>query len=275
MIHRYLRFPGGKGKALTFSYDDGVFEDIRLIEIFRKNGMRGTFNLNSGQMGNKNLKHPRIGADEALSVYTEDVCEIACHGVSHPHLPVCEPAIACTEVIDDRKNLEKLFGKQIHGMAYPYGTHDDTIVSILKNAGIFYSRTTISTLKFNMPNDWLRMPATCHHKNPALMELADKFIAFEVDFDPKVFYVWGHAYEFADKDNWYVIEDFCEKMANKADIWYCTNIELYNAWADYQRLERSADGTMIYNPNVKSVWDGDRKGNSWEIKPGETLICEE
>ena len=55
MIHRYLRFPGGKGKALTFSYDDGVEEDIRLIEIFRKNGMRGTFNLNSGQMGNKDI----------------------------------------------------------------------------------------------------------------------------------------------------------------------------------------------------------------------------
>ena len=63
-------------------------------------------------------------------------------------------------------------------------------------------------------------------------------------------------------------------MANKDDIWYATNIEIYNAWADYKRLEYSADGSMIYNPNIRSVWVGDKKGNSWEIKPGETLIIE-
>lgn len=275
MIHRYLRFPGGKGKALTFSYDDGVFEDIRLIEIFRKYGMRATFNLNSGQMGNMQLKRPRISEEEAQRIYTDDVCEVACHGVSHPDLSSCEPVVACTEVIDDRKNLERIFGKQVHGMAYPYGTYNDTVVEILKNAGIHYARTITTTLKFNMCEDWLRMPATCHHENPALMELADKFLALKPSFAPKVFYVWGHSYEFTTQNNWYIIENFCEKMANKADIWYCTNIELYNAWADYKRLERSADGSMIYNPNARSVWVGDRQGNSWEIKPGETLICEE
>ena len=31
-----MRFPGGKAKALTFSYDDGIEQDIRLIEIFKK-----------------------------------------------------------------------------------------------------------------------------------------------------------------------------------------------------------------------------------------------
>ena len=29
----FLRFPEGKDKALTLSYDDGVVQDIRLIEI--------------------------------------------------------------------------------------------------------------------------------------------------------------------------------------------------------------------------------------------------
>ena len=32
-----MRFPGGRKKALTFSYDDGVEQDIRLIEIMKKN----------------------------------------------------------------------------------------------------------------------------------------------------------------------------------------------------------------------------------------------
>ena len=43
----YKAFPGGKHKVLTFSYDDGKLEDRRLVEIFNKNGLRGTFNLNT------------------------------------------------------------------------------------------------------------------------------------------------------------------------------------------------------------------------------------
>lgn len=274
MVHRYMRFPGGKPKALTFSYDDGIGADITLIEIFRKYGMKGTFNLNSGKFGAGSKKHPRLSAEDTRKTYTDDVCEVACHGLTHPELTLCDPASTCYEVIEDRRNLEGMFGKQVHGMAYPYGKYDDNVVSILKNAGIFYCRTTKSTLKFNLTEDWLRLPATCHHNNPALMELADKFLAYKVDFDPKLFYVWGHAYEFDDNNNWDVIEKFCEKMANKDDIWYATNIEIYNAWADYKRLEYSANGSMIYNPNIRSVWVGDKKGNSWEIKPGETLIIE-
>ena len=42
----YMLFPDAKRKALTFSYDDGVEQDIRLMEIFNKHGLKGTFNLN-------------------------------------------------------------------------------------------------------------------------------------------------------------------------------------------------------------------------------------
>ena len=52
MVHHCdMRFPGGRDKALTFSYDDGVKGDIHLLELFKKYGVKGTFNLNSGLMG--------------------------------------------------------------------------------------------------------------------------------------------------------------------------------------------------------------------------------
>ena len=35
----------GKKKAVTFSFDDGVSQDIRLIEIFNKYGLKGEKNL--------------------------------------------------------------------------------------------------------------------------------------------------------------------------------------------------------------------------------------
>lgn len=41
----------GKNKAITFSYDDGITQDIRLIEIFNKYNLKATFNLNSELLG--------------------------------------------------------------------------------------------------------------------------------------------------------------------------------------------------------------------------------
>ena len=41
----------GKMKAVTFSYDDGVTQDTRLIEMLNKYGLKGTFNLNSELLG--------------------------------------------------------------------------------------------------------------------------------------------------------------------------------------------------------------------------------
>ena len=48
MANLIMRFPGGKPKALTLSYDDGVEQDVKLIEIAEKYGIKGTFNINSG-----------------------------------------------------------------------------------------------------------------------------------------------------------------------------------------------------------------------------------
>ena len=273
---RFLCFPGGKRKALTFSYDDGVEEDIRLAEIFRNYGMKATFNLNSDTFGPDdgsnptNRKHRKLSRREALEIYTKDLFEVACHGVQHQTLTACDTAAACVDVIDDRRDLEQLFDRQIHGMAYANGAFNDEVVNVLRTAGIWYCRTTVSTLKFDFPTDWLRLPATCHHKNPRLQELADNFLLLKPRYNPAVFYVWGHAYEFADADNWYVMEDFCKKMSGKDDIWYCTNMELYTAWLDYSRLESSADGKTIFNPSIRSVWIW-VKGAAYEIEPGKSI----
>jgi len=42
---------GGKNKAITFSYDDGVTQDVRLIEIFNKYNLKAAFNINSKLLG--------------------------------------------------------------------------------------------------------------------------------------------------------------------------------------------------------------------------------
>lgn len=54
MQYKILRFPGGKTKAVTFSYDDGSKSDIRLADTLTKYGLKGTFNLNSSNLHSEN-----------------------------------------------------------------------------------------------------------------------------------------------------------------------------------------------------------------------------
>ena len=220
----------GKKKALTFSYDDGVCQDIRLVEIFNRYGMKCTFNLNSGIQTGAN---GRV-RDDGVAIYRMNVAglpelykghEIAVHALSHASLTHHDDDTVRNELTEDMANLERIFGYKMMGMAYPNGTFDDRVVSLVAKTGLKYARTTISSHSFNVPTDLLRLPATCHHKDDRLMDLAREFL--EADDDtPRLFYVWGHSYEFDINQNWEVIEEFCRLMSGHDDIFYGTNTEV-------------------------------------------------
>ena len=231
--------------------------------------MKGTFNINSGLFASEGQVTNRMNASMCMEAYKNH--EVAIHALTHPYLEELSPEHCTYEIIEDRKNLEKLTGKIIRGMAYPYGTHNDTVVNILKNCGIVYSRTTESTHRFNLPKDWLRLPATCHHRDPELMDLAQKFIEFNTtNKTSKMFYVWGHAYEFDNANNWHVIEEFAEYMGNRDDIWYATNMEIYEYINAYKQLVFSVEGTMCTNPTTTKLWL-EKDNRIYTIEPGQTI----
>lgn len=280
MIYAFLRFPGGKGKALTFSYDDGIFEDMRLARIFKSHGLKATFNINSaflredGSTYDPNKTGEKLTVSDALKTYDKDFFEVAVHTLHHPYLELCDKAVAYTEVLEDRKNIERLFGTQVRGMAYPYGTYNDAVVEIVKSAGIYYSRGVSSSLGFEMPTDWLRLKPTCHHKYSGLFELADKFVGMTVTRKPQLFYVWGHGYEFANDNNWEIIENFADKVSGKDDIWYATNIEIYRYVKNYERLQYAAGCRYIYNPTDTDIYLETIKGVKFTVHSGETVDTE-
>lgn len=262
MIEIKMRFPEGRRKALTLSYDDGVEQDIRLIDIMKHNGLKGTFNLNSGCYADEGTIykpgtiHRRMSMKEATEVYAESGMEVALHGLMHPFLERIPKALCLEEIVRDRDNLEKQFGTIVRGAAYPFGTYNDYVVDVLRMSGIVYARTTISTENFDIPQDWLRMPATCHHNNPRLKELASDFVEDKQDRhgNPQLFYLWGHSYEFEKDDNWEVIERFASYIGGRKDIWYATNIEVCDYVENYRRLIFSFEGTRVFNPTNQDVY---------------------
>ena len=277
MAQLFMRFPGGVQRALTLSYDDGVEQDARLIGIMRKHGLKGTFNLNSGEYAPEGTVYPagqihrRMTKRQATELYADSGMEIAVHGLTHPWLEKLSGVECVQEIIKDRENLEEQFGRIVRGMAYPYGTYNDTVVRILQDCGIAYARTVYSTGGFDIPGDWLRMPATCHHNDPRLKELAERFLAPFWHPQPQLFYLWGHSYEFEENNNWNVIEEFAELLGGRTEIWYATNLEVHDYVEAYRSLVFSANGRRLYNPTALELfYEG--YGQSGSIKPGETKM---
>ena len=269
-----FRYPGFKTKAVTLSYDDGVFQDRKLIEIMSKYGIKGTFNINSGCFA-KNPGERRLTSAEAYDLYYSSGNEVAVHGVQHLSLGIVDSAEAVIDVIRDREQLEDIFGRVIKGMAYANGSYNDKVVSILENCGIEYARTTVSTEKTAMPTDWLRLPATCHHNNPKLMDMAAKFLEppkspYFWAKQPQLFYLWGHSYEFDNNDNWGVIEEFCRFIGGRDELYYGTNGDIYDNYKAFNSLRISANGKIVHNPTAYDVY-ANHFGTDVLIKAGEVV----
>ncbi len=272
-----MRFPGGRQRALTLSYDDGVEQDVKLIGIMKEYGLKGTFNLNSGAYATEGTVYPaghihrRMTKKQVGELYLSSGMEVAVHGLPHPFLQELPPVLCVQEVLKDRENLEEQFGCIVRGMAYPFGTYSDEVVRILGDCGIAYSRTVHSTHNFDIPRDWLRMPATCHHNDPELMALAKRFLEPTYSSMPQLFYLWGHSYEFEERDNWNVIEEFAKFLGGREDIWYATNIEIYDYVEAWRSLLFSADGKRVFNPTAFEIFYNNM-GQEASIKPGETKL---
>lgn len=226
----------GKMKALTFSYDDGVTQDIRLIELFNKYGMKATFNLNSELLGRDGallregvrVSHIKNKPEDIKQIYAGH--EVAVHTLTHPNLRLVEDdAEVIRQVEQDRVRLSELCGYEVVGMAYPCGgdCFDERVKKLIReNTGVKYSRTTNSTFNFDLQTDLVEFnPSVYHHVEfDKMIELGKQFLDLKTD-KPQIYYVWGHAYEFDIYQNWDKFEAFLEMMSGRDDICYCTNTE--------------------------------------------------
>lgn len=263
MAKVYYCFPGGKHKALTMSYDDGRTEDRRLVSIFNKYGIKGTFNINSGIF--HNTYGEKVQPEEFLKLYEGH--EIACHTVTHPTIARCPLENVAEEVLEDRKKLEAIMGQPVMGLAYPNGSTSPKIRQMLPMMGIRYARVVGSTDDFAIPEDFYQWKATCHH-NHNLLENGQRFVELFKKQYLYLMYVWGHSYEFTDKNNWEVMEEFCKLAGGRDDTWYATNIQIVDYMEVLDRLQFFADSSKVYNPSAQSAWLSNEKGEIIEAKGG-------
>lgn len=226
-----------KTKAVTFSYDDGVTQDTRLIELMNKYGVKSTFNLNSALLGQRGIlirggqriSHYKIHPEDVKYVY--DGHEVAAHTLSHPNLTTLDDAEVIRQVEQDRVALSELAGYDVVGMAYPCGgvNNNERVAGIIRNnTGVRYCRTITNTDRFDPQDDLYRLAPNVYHilEFDRLMEMGRRFVELDTD-KPQILYIWGHAYEMDyHPDDWNRLEAFFRLIANRPDIFYGTNAEV-------------------------------------------------
>ena len=223
----------GKMKAVTFSYDDAVEQDIRLIEILNKYGLKGTFNLNSALLGQRNsivregvtIRHDKNAPENIRHIYEGH--EIAAHTLTHPTLTqVADDAEIIRQVEEDRLRLSELAGYEVIGFAYPGGgiNYNPRIADLIrKNTGVRYARTTVTTGAFDLEPDLFTFRPSAHHGEAAA--LAERFLEAKPTA-PQIFYIWGHSFELDIHDTWAEFEELCKLLSGHDDVFYATNKEI-------------------------------------------------
>ena len=289
MKYIFMRYPEGKFKAVTLSYDDGQFHDIRLAQTLDKYGMKGTFNLCSKRIGQLEPSR-RLTVEEVKEHLLDKGHEIAVHGEDHISPVLSRPTKAIQDVLNCRLFLEQNFDIMVRGLAFPdvalrnfqNGATKENVQSYLADLGIVYARNIVTNeepLTYSLPTDWLAWNATVHHSHAKAKDYAQEFVAldenklYRAKRWPKCFMLWGHSYEFDKANNWELLDELCEILANKEDTWYATCMEIYEYTQAYNALVFSADSTRVYNPTLKKIWiDVDSK--LYAIKPGQTITIE-
>jgi len=257
-----MLFPQGKSKALILSFDDGRVADKDLVKLMNEYGLVGTFHLNSNKLGTKDY----LTKEEIKSLYKGH--EVSGHTANHPALTSLSKIDVIYEVVEDRKELERLMGYPVRGMSYPFGNTNDVVVEAITGLGIEYARTVGDTYNFNMPTEFLRWQPTIHlfgKTNYIPNDTANdrrelkNFYQLTSDFlkvkTLALFYVWGHSWEYEGPGNkWGEVEKFFKMVSQNPGIYYTTQIALVDYINAYKNLKFSVDKTMVTNLSSINVF---------------------
>ena len=254
-------YPQGKPKAFVVTYDDGVLQDRPFVALLNRYGLKGTFNLNSGLMENEfEWTHEngsvikRLSIESAASLYQGH--EIASHSLTHPYMEHLSEEELMAELLTDKANLERLFGREIKGFAVPFDYYSGLIEHCARRCGFAYVRLPKESRSFLPPEDTFNWTAGIFHLDGGLTDFVDAFLSASNEL--AFCQIAGHSYDLDTENMWGVMEDIFKKVSVGRDILPMTTVELI----EYLRAMRGAEitGRHIRNNSDISLWfqiDGD------------------
>lgn len=267
-------YPNGKKKAFNITYDDGVTQDVRFVELLNKYGVKGTFNLNSELMKNgfewiheTGLVIKRLSPDVVVDLYKGH--EVASHTLTHPYMSDLSEEELMYQMGQDKKNLEELFQREVCGFAVPFDYYSDLIAECAKKCGFSYARTSDERYSYAPPEEYYYWAAGAFHIMPGFAEFVDVF--FETDEELALCQIVGHSYDLDTEQMWEQMEEIMQRVAEDKDVISMTNIELVR----YLKAMRSAviSESGIENHSDVELWF-EEDGRIFSVKPMKNIFVE-
>ena len=256
-------YPCGKKKAFNITYDDGILQDIRFVELLNKYNLKGTFNLNSELMKNEfewihecGMTVKRLPEHVVVDLYQNH--EVASHTLTHPYMHGLTEETLMYELGKDKENLEKLFKREISGFAVPFDYYDELIEKCVRKCGFEYGRISEESRSYVPCEDYFNWKAGIFHLSPDFEAYVEGF--FHSKEELAVCQIVGHAYDLDVEKTWDTMETVCQRIQADETIWSVTSIELIRYLKAMRRAE--VQENWIQNHSDRELWfeiDGETK----------------
>ena len=248
-------FPGGKDRAFNITYDDGVTQDLRFVELLNRYGLKGTFNLNSELMrAGFSWTHPcgqeiaRLDPDTARWLYRGH--EIASHTRTHPYMQGLHGEDLRRELLEDKKDLEAMFGVSVAGFAVPFDYYSHEIADHARDCGFEYARMSEFSHSYIPCRDWYFWKTGFYHIEPGLTEFVKGFL--ETEEELAVCQIVGHSYDLDTEGLWNTVTEILEWVSRDRRVWACTNLELVRYLKAMELVRITED--RVTNGSDMALW---------------------
>ena len=122
--------------AVLITFDDGYrgIYEYAAPEL-QKRGMKATFFIIADLVGKTDETYPYVTTTELRALAANSLFSIGSHTLTHPHLDQLDAAERQKEIAKSRKDLEKLAGRRVEAIAFPYGAYDKNVIRDVQTAG--------------------------------------------------------------------------------------------------------------------------------------------
>ncbi|MED3563717.1 polysaccharide deacetylase family protein [Bacillus xiapuensis] len=147
-------------KPIFLTFDDGYKNNLNAFKVFQKLHTKqfkptGTFFIITDFISRTN----RLSADDLKAISNSGLISIQSHSVTHPDLTITENLDA--ELKDSKRVLEKIVGKPIIAISYPFGNFNQRVVNETKKYYLFGLTTTPGPyIKQGIENEHYLLPRT-------------------------------------------------------------------------------------------------------------------
>lgn len=230
-------FPNMKNRCVTFSFDAGHGNDMRIVSLLNKYGIKATFYL-----GNEFM------ADEICELYKGHEISYSLANESYQNKEDIRKYIkrkkCCAELISNYP---------VMGASMTSGELDINFKDAMKSCGIKYCRLISFTMNCKIPDDFMEWRPSCNVKGA--FELCNMFVR-DYRSLPKapLLHIFAKSSELKNEEDWIELERILKSLANNNTIWYATNTEVYEYISAQRNLLISADEKSFYNPTNIDIW---------------------